>query len=247
MIRMSKRYYKVGEVIWDVKEKKPMRIHDIDLEKQEVIVADTKQAGFAKVCLTRKLWEIDKYRKKGDINLKNVNVGTKKDVLYFAKTKEGATIPTKRKEDAGRDFYALIEPRETDEGVVYEQLLEKGKVNKVHTGIASAMSDKYFLSMSSERSSIGKLGINIFAGVVDSGYRGEIMLMIMPLIKDILITSMTNEVVEEEDIIFYPYTKAISQGLLLPVPDVEVEELSYDELKNIASERGVGGWGSSSK
>lgn len=439
MIRMSKRYYKVGEIIWDVKEKKPMRIHDIDLEKQEVIVADTKQSGFAKVCLTRKLWEIDKYRKKGDINLKNVNVGTKKDVngetwkpisgfeelyeisdwgnvkslgrvvrdsigrvrnikpkylkksltsrrneedkgyltvrltgesdtgknyvihrlvaeafienkenkatvnhidgdkhnnrkenlewatysennfhaydndlksdnryvvrtddndkivgiyksmheanrktgidyrrvhklcnsyngfdgeyywsyiedfevtgnlLYFAKTSPDAKIPSREDGSAGYDFYTLIEPRETTEGVVYEQLLEKGKVNTVHTGIASAMSDKYFLSMSSERSSIGKLGINIFAGVIDSNYRGEIMLMITPLIKDILITSMTNEVVEEEDVILYPYSRAVAQSLLLPVPDVEVEELSYDELKNIASERGVGGWGSSNK
>ena len=47
--------------------------------------------------------------------------------------------------------------------------------------------------------------------------------------------------------IIYPYTKAICQALLLPVPKVEIEEISLEELKAIPSERGEGKLGSSGK
>ena len=45
----------------------------------------------------------------------------------------------------------------------------------------------------------------------------------------------------------YPYEKAICQALVIPVPEVTVEEITYDELKGIASERGTGALGSSGK
>lgn len=171
-----------------------------------------------------------------------------KDVLYFAKTDSQATIPTKRDEDAGYDVYALIELRETEhEGVVYEQLLEKDKVNFVGTGIASAMSSNYALSFQHERSSVAKNGMVVVAGLVDSGYRSEIKLMVIPIVKDILITSEASEVEEYEDVILYPYNKAISQFTVLLVPDVDVMELPYDDLLSIESERGFGGWGSTNK
>ena len=171
-----------------------------------------------------------------------------KDVLYFARVNEEAVLPTKSKEDAGLDFYASIEVRPTEhDGEVYEQWLDKGKVNFVKTGIASAMSEDYFLSMKSERSSVAKHGINVLAGVIDSGYRGEITLMIVPLVNDVLISNMVDEVAEHNDVIIYPYSRAIAQGVLLPVPNLEVKELSYEDLLDIESERGDKGWGSSGK
>jgi dUTPase len=45
----------------------------------------------------------------------------------------------------------------------------------------------------------------------------------------------------------YPYSKAIAQALVVPVPKVEIEEISYEELQNIKSERGLGALGSSGK
>ena len=45
----------------------------------------------------------------------------------------------------------------------------------------------------------------------------------------------------------YPYEKAICQALVVPVPVVDIEEITYDELKGIASERGTGALGSSGK
>ena len=45
----------------------------------------------------------------------------------------------------------------------------------------------------------------------------------------------------------YPYSKAIAQALVIPVPSVNVEEIPYEELQNIPSERGIGALGSSNK
>lgn len=167
--------------------------------------------------------------------------------LYFAKTDDKAIIPSKRNEDAGMDFYPLVKPIETSEGLVYEQYLEKGEVNIVKTGIASALSEDYYLSLNSERSSVAKYGLNVLAGTIDSGYRGEIMLMITPLVKDVLISSMVKEAEIHEELIVIPYKKAIAQATLLPVPKVTIQELEYSELLEIESDRGTGGWGSSGK
>lgn len=170
------------------------------------------------------------------------------DVLYFAKLDEEAVIPSKREEDASFDVYALVEEQVTEhEGKVQEQLLEKGKVNFVGTGIAYAVNDNYYLSAKSERSSVAKYGLNVLAGTIDSGYRGEIMLMVVPLVKDIVITNQVTEVEEYENEVLYPLSKAIGQLSLLPVPKVKVKEVDYDELLTFASERGKGGWGSSGK
>ena len=49
------------------------------------------------------------------------------------------------------------------------------------------------------------------------------------------------------DAMFYPDTKAIAQLVLHEVPVVNVEEISYEELKNIPSERQNGVLGSSGK
>ena len=177
----------------------------------------------------------------------DLNVTAPKEKLMFAKMHDDAIVPKKRKEDAGYDFFPVLEGRWTEEGVAKEQFLEKGKVSVVKTGIASSMSDKFFLSMNSERSSVAKLGLTVLAGVIDSGYQGEIMLMVVPLVKDIIITNMTKEVEDNGDSFLVPYTKAIAQGVLMPVPDVDVSEVSYEELTSKKTERGTGGWGSTDK
>lgn len=50
-----------------------------------------------------------------------------------------------------------------------------------------------------------------------------------------------------DDFIFYPMSKAIAQFLLLPVPKTKIEEISFEELQKIPSERGGGSLGSSGK
>lgn len=171
-----------------------------------------------------------------------------KDVLYFAKLTEEAVLPSKRDEDGAYDMYVVVEPTEyTDEGVVYEKLLPKNEVTLIDTGIASAMSSNYALTLKSERSSVGKYGVLVLSGLIDSGYRGSIMAQVIPLEKDILISSKVSEVEEYNDLIIFPYDKAFLQARLVVVPDVDVKEVTYSELKEMPSLRGTGGWGSTGK
>lgn len=168
--------------------------------------------------------------------------------LIFAKTNDDAIIPSKRYEDAGYDFYPCFEGD--------EMTLKKGVANLVPTGIASAFSPKYYLNLKHERGSTGKYGMAVFAGVVDSGYRGQIWVNIIPTHKDVVISKTYDfplkdkwkpQPVELEDKIMYPYVLGIAQGTLEIVPDVKVKEVSYEELSKIPSERGTGQMGSSGK
>ena len=163
--------------------------------------------------------------------------------LKFAKTREGAVIPSKRAEDAGYDIYACIE----DTLVIMPHTTEI-----VPSGIAAAIEPEYFLLLQ-ERGSTGTLGIAQRCGVIDSGYRGEIM---VPLTNTTdLPVLLYNPATVSDTAVFasavfpirYPTTKAIAQALVLPVPKVEVEEITYDELLAIPSERGTGRLGSSGK
>lgn len=49
------------------------------------------------------------------------------------------------------------------------------------------------------------------------------------------------------DTIFYSYKKAIAQLIVHDVMNMDVEEIGYDELRNIPSKRGGGMLGSSGK
>jgi dUTP pyrophosphatase len=51
----------------------------------------------------------------------------------------------------------------------------------------------------------------------------------------------------KQEVIIYPYTKAICQMVMLEVPVFDIQEISYEELKQIDSERGAGRFGSSKK
>ena len=170
--------------------------------------------------------------------------------LRFAKIRESARMPSKRDEDAGFDLYADFE----DEFLVIGACETKA----VPTGIASAFSKKYYAQIE-ERSSMAKIGIKKSGGVFDSGYRGEYLIMTYNtntkpfIISKIPIEELSevfeiNGVVYKKDtVILYPYTKAICQMVMQEIPVLDVQEISYEELKSISSERGEGGFGSSKK
>lgn len=162
--------------------------------------------------------------------------------VKFARVRPTAVIPTKRDEDAGFDIYANFE----DDFII----INPHTTTLIPTGIASACDIDYCFILK-ERGSTGRKGIAQRCGVIDSGYRNE---WFVP------ITNTTNKkiaiVKKDVDYIFmkntsgytiYPYEKAISQALVVPVPKVNIEELTYDELKEIASDRGMGALGSSGK
>lgn len=172
-----------------------------------------------------------------------INYVTKKNV-FFAKVNPTAIIPSKSRENAGYDIYSNFE----EDYIV----IPPHETKMIPTGIASAFSSRYYFQLE-ERGSTGTKGIGQRCGVIDSGFRGEWQIPITNHNDKYLI--IAKQGITLQDIfgdtaphsIIYPYEKAISQAVLLPVPKVNIKELSYKNLLKIESERGVGMLGHSNK
>lgn len=162
--------------------------------------------------------------------------------LRFAKLRPGATIPSKRGEDAGWDIYAA------QDGEALR--LEPGATRLIPTGIISAFEPDWYLQLQ-ERGSLGAKGIAIRAGVIDSGFRGEWMVAMTnhnPVAVVFANEAQRHELANTaEGCIVLPIEKAVCQAVVLPVPTAEVVEVNADELLTIASQRGAGMLGSSGK
>lgn len=162
--------------------------------------------------------------------------------IKFAKVNENAVIPSKRREDAGYDIYPCFEQR--------CMIIFPHETKMIPTGIASACSEDYFFVLK-ERGSTGTKGIAQRAGIIDSGYRGEWFVPITNTSDSHALVIGKAEVCDEyktrNDVVFYPYEKAICQAVPLPVCGIQEEIVTYDELMAIKSERGTGALGSSNK
>lgn len=160
--------------------------------------------------------------------------------VKFAKIRPTAEIPTKRIENAGYDIYADFE-----EDYI---IVPPHKTKMIPTGIASACDTDYCFILK-ERGSTGSKGIAQICGVIDSGYRNEWFIPITNTTdKTLYIAKNTSNInVNNKDSFVYPYGKAIAQAIIIPVPQVDIEEYTYDELKAIPSQRGNGALGSSGK
>ncbi|NLP47271.1 MAG: dUTP pyrophosphatase [Epulopiscium sp.] len=167
-----------------------------------------------------------------------------KEHLYFAKMRPSAVIPTKREEDGCYDIYACF-----DED--YIEILPH-TIQLIPTGIASAFDKKYRIGIR-ERGSTGTKGLAYRSGQIDSGYRGEWFIPINNTTNKLIVIAKQQYVNENpflkssQYITLYPYEKAICQGALEQVPEIEVKEISYKKLQAIESERGSGMMGSSRK
>ncbi|UUV47041.1 dUTP diphosphatase [Bacillus phage vB_BanS-Thrax5] len=175
--------------------------------------------------------------------------------VFFAKIHPDAVVPTKRDEDAGYDLYACVDSKKIASLDDSHQGLKDGyvihcpanKTTLVSTGLAFALPKTHYLNAKHERGSTGKISMSVLAGVIDSGYRGEVFLAITPLYKDVIITSEVSETLELDDRIYYPYSKAIAQATVDLVPNTKLTELTLKELLEIESERGDTKLGQSGK
>ena len=163
-----------------------------------------------------------------------------KKSIKFAKVHPNAVIPSKRLEDGAFDIYACFE----EEHIV----IKPHETKMIPTGIASVFSSDY-VAMLKERGSTGTKGIGQRCGVIDSGYRGQWFCPItnhndVPLI--ITKSEQVCDIVSDLAIV-YPYTKAIAQCMMVVVPKLAIEEITYEELLTYESERGIGCLGSSKK
>lgn len=161
--------------------------------------------------------------------------------VKFAKVRPDAKIPTKRVEDAGYDIFPCFD-EDWIEIPAFESRL-------IPTGIASALTEDCAFIFR-ERGSTGVKNMKVSAGVIDSGFNGEWFVCIyngnkVPLfISKIGETGEQSPLTEHPEAILYPYSKAIAQALLIPVPSVLVEEVSYEEIQNRPTERGCNQLGS---
>jgi dUTP pyrophosphatase len=135
--------------------------------------------------------------------------------LRIAKTSPDAKAPVRaHHDDAGLDLCALE-----------DAILGPGQGKTVRTGITIELETGFF-GMIADRSSMAKKGVKTAGGIVDSGYRGEIQVVLWNL--------------SQEEIRIARGDK-MAQLLVLPIalPQVElVESLTQ-------TERGAKGFGSS--
>ena len=166
--------------------------------------------------------------------------------VKFAKVRPDAIIPSKRDEDMGFDIYACF-----DEDYI---VINPHETKLIPTGIASACDPKYgFLVF--ERGSTGSKGIARRCGVIDSGYRDEWFIGLTNTTDKVMFISKLSEMETYNKhygdtmpmSFVYPYSKAIAQALVVPVPKVKRDEIPFEELKRIKSQRGLGKLGSSNK
>ncbi len=139
--------------------------------------------------------------------------------LAVKKVRDGAIVPARAYEgDAGLDLAACERVE-----------LEPGARALVPTGLAVAIPEGYAGYVQPRSGLAAKHGISIVntPGLVDSGYRGE------------LLVNLVNH--DEEHTFVVEPGMRIAQLVILSVPPVELVEV--DELP--ASERGAGGFGSS--
>lgn len=164
------------------------------------------------------------------------------DKIFFAKIKDGAKIPTKRKEDGCYDLYACIE----------EDIIIPPHENAlIPTGICSAFFPKYRVAYR-ERGSNTKFNGIVMAGQIDSGYRGEWFVSIYNGNDFSIKITNNNEKIETifDNKSYYrvvPTSKAICQFAIEEVPEVDICEATKEEIESMASERGLGVLGSSKK
>lgn len=166
--------------------------------------------------------------------------------LKVKRLNQRAILPSKRDEDAGYDVYGLFE----DDAV----FLKPGQIYLVSLGISTEFPQNWVLYIT-ERSGSGSKGISTRAGVIDSGYRGEIKTPLNNTSDKLIVFTNLNledikkkyekELVgfQDDKIFIYPQDKAIAQALLLYCPHVDIEEVL--ELED--SLRGNGGFGSTNK
>ena len=144
--------------------------------------------------------------------------------VRIKKLHENAVVPAYAKEgDAGLDFTAVEISKDNVGNITY------------HTGLAVEIPQGY-VGLLFPRSSISKKQqfLTNCVGVIDSGYRGEIMAKFKPVM------GTYDTILELFESSEYQVGDRIVQMIIIPYPQIEFEEV--EELSE--TDRGYGGFGS---
>ena len=169
--------------------------------------------------------------------------------VKIKKLHESAVIPSySKKGDAGMDLTAVDYYYDVEGNIVYR------------TGLAIEIPEGY-VGLIFRRSSICKRDINLTnaVGVIDSGYRGEIIMKFKPSLcfhPNEYTDYLASDKFDDYDGVYIPYDERIpikphtynygeriGQIIIIPYPQIEFEEV--EELTK--TDRGDGGFGSSGK
>lgn len=161
--------------------------------------------------------------------------------VKIKKLNEDAVIPTYSKDgDAGMDLVATSKSYDEDGNAVYG------------TGLAFEI-PKGFVGLVFPRSSNAKkqLLLSNSVGVIDSGYRGEVMLKFKSSASSFSLKTLFKLIFNQDAKttlinnykISYNVGERIGQIIILPYPQIEFEEAE----KLSETERGKGGYGSTGK
>lgn len=148
--------------------------------------------------------------------------------IKIKKLSETAKIPTRAYEyDAGFDLYA-------NEDV----FVGRGFTRTVSTGLAIEIPEGFYGRIVGRSSINSNTGLRVLEGIIDSGYRGEIKIMVDYVKKNTKFKKYEENVKHAYQVL---EGDKIAQLIIQPLPEFEVEEV--DKLSE--SERGTGGFGSS--
>lgn len=144
--------------------------------------------------------------------------------VQFVRTHEYAVIPTyATPQSAGFDLYAVEEAH-----------LQPFQSQTINLGLKVQFPDDCVMFIMS-RSSMGRNGVSLphGVGVVDADYRGELCVP--------LVLSSDNPI----DVYSIGIGDRVAQGIVMRIPQVEIEEVEEDALTQTS--RGTGGFGSTGR
>ncbi len=141
----------------------------------------------------------------------------KKPILKFVLLDKNAKIPDySYGGDAAFNLFSI------------EKVIIKPREHKViRLGVASEIPVGYFVSIRGRSSSAAKNGIDVLGGVIDSGYRGEWMIILSNIGKEKFVVQTGDK---------------IAQGILQPVPSIKIIEVKKIS-KSLRGEKGFGSSG----
>jgi len=247
---MAKVFYTVGQQVWSIEKKLVCVVQKVDVENKSLTVLTVPELeGEQPELYVSSFKMFSTVRKSKE---------AKDGAIGFARFRDTAILPHKSLAgDAGYDVFLDV-PHDHEhvgqDGNKHKSwssrdtlniYMKKGDVSLLPTGIGVKTDDKYFTKWSNERGSTGKLGLITLSGIVDSGYRGEVFLAISSLAHDTIITTevdeatLTNSTDTGETILLFPYSKAIAQMTVLPIPDLLQYEIPLDVFTKDNTERGT--------
>ncbi len=130
-----------------------------------------------------------------------------------------------------RDITPFQAPKDGDAGydlrAIHDSIIPAGKFDKIYTGLHLEIPTGY-VGIIKDRSSMASMGITTHGGVIDSSYRGEII---------VLLKNNTEADIE------LPMNYKVAQLVIVPIYDQPVEQCeTLEELSSTS--RGSGGFGS---